>query len=92
MINEDLFPTLDECNELIDWLEENNDIDLNQVKFRIRELEDGSGTFMVSAIWLNRTRNRQPSASELLPPPNWVIDPSFWNGDLWMTCFWRNRK
>ena len=32
-------PSLDDCNEFLDWIEENNDIDLNAVRFRIRQSE-----------------------------------------------------
>lgn len=85
-------PSHEELNDFIDWMEENNDIDLNQVKFRIRELEDGAGAFAVTVEWQNRERNDCPRASELLPKAGWVIESWFWNGQSWVTGFWRDSQ
>ena len=87
----DLYPTLDDCNDAIEWIEDNNDIDLNEVKFRIREPEEESGAFIISIIWEHRSHDDPPNASELLPCPGWVIDKWFWNGEFWAGCIWRHK-
>ena len=83
------YPTLDECYEFIEWMEDHNDIDLNQVRFRVRELDEGSGKFFITVLWLHRLKSDKPKASELLCLSGWIIEKWFWNGEVWSTGFWR---
>lgn len=88
-IDEDeAFPSIEDCNDLVDWIEENNEIDLNCVRFRIRELDDGN-RLIVICEWRFRARNDPPKASELLGMRGWVIEKWKWDGEKWSTCFWK---
>lgn len=85
----ELYPSLEQCNEFIDWLLENNDIDLNVVSIRIHEVEKWSAHYVLSVEWKGREKNDPPSANELLVKPGWVIENWFWNGEAWLCGFWR---
>ena len=80
-------PSIEDCNELVEWIEENNDIDLNHVRFKIRELED-DGRLIVMCEWRYRAKDDPPEARELLVKPGWIIEKWKWYGDNWSTCFW----
>ena len=86
---EEFFPSLDECNDFIEWLAENNHIDLNQVRFRIRELGDGSANYIITVEWRKRTKDNPPRADELISQPDWVIEKWYWDGNVWTAGFWR---
>ena len=83
-------PSIDECNALIDWLDENNDIDLNDVRFKIHDAENDGSFLVLLCEWRNRDRNVPPRASELLMMPGWIVEKWAWDGNAWVTCFWRN--
>jgi hypothetical protein len=84
---DDLFPTLDECNDLIDWIEENNDIDSNVVKLRIRESE--AAQHVVTVTWLGRDLDDPPRAHELILRRGWVIEKWEHHRSTWTSVIWR---
>jgi hypothetical protein len=84
---DDLFPTLDECNDLIDWIEENNDIDSNVVKFRIRESEVAQ--HVVTVTWVGRDHDDPPRAHELILQRGWVIEKWEHHRGTWTSVIWR---
>lgn len=86
---EDVFPSLEECNDLIDWLLEHNDIDLNVVRITIRETEDWAAHYIVTVNWLGRSLADPPQSHELLVKSGWVIESWRWNGECWLTGIWR---
>lgn len=62
-----MYPSLDEANFVIDWLEEEFDIP-KSLKIRVREID---GVYYVSLKWC---RAERPRSSELYPPSGWVFN------------------
>ncbi len=82
-------PSLEECEDFLDWIEANNSIDLNEVRFRIREVE-GTENLIVYLEWTGRSKTDRPKSSELLVKPGWVMGTWFWTGGGWGTAFWQD--
>lgn len=83
-------PSVDDCNDFIDWIEHNNSIDLNHVRFRIREVDAGDRLFVITCEWRFRDKLDRPQAHELMIKRDWVIDPWYWDGAVWTASIWRN--
>ena len=82
-------PSVEECNDLLDWIEEHNDIDLNDLRLRIRPVDEPPTMYMVVCEWRLRRQHDRPGASEMLVKPGWIVEKWSWNGDAWITGVWR---
>jgi len=79
-------PTLDDCNELLDWLEEQFDLD-RKLRIRIREL---NGVHFVQLSW---NRAKRPEAHELYPPKGWLIERWLIDEDgVWQSALYREDR
>lgn len=79
-------PTLDDCNEALDWIEDTFDLG-KDFRIRIREV-DG-----VHYIALTCFRGRSPSASEICSPDGWAMEA--WTRDedgYWKSAIYRVRE
>ena len=85
-------PSIDDCNDLIDWIEDNNDIDLKCVRLRIREIDVAGPLFVITCEWQFRSKSNPPKAHELMLMSGWVIDRWNWDGAVWTTSIWLNKK
>ena len=70
-------PSIDECNEAIDWIEEwieNNQTTFPEVaaklKIRLRNTDDDPLELYIGLVWFG---HEAPDDSYLIPPPGWYM-------------------
>ena len=78
-------PTLDECEEAIEFLEDSGNYDLEDahrpksLRVRVRDYPEGSNDFFLLLIWFGE---QKPSAGEIPVPPNWRLDSDWFLAEI----------
>jgi len=74
-------PSLDECNDIIDWIDEMFGVRRN-LRIRIR---DENGVYYLKLLW---SVQKRPGAEDLFSPVGWVLtkwsmnEDGLWEADL----------
>ena len=78
-------PSLDECEEAIEFLEDLDHYDVDDLKVpeslraRVREYPEGSGELFIVLVWFG---DEKPKSGEIPMPPGWRLDSNWFKTEI----------